>query len=594
MKKGKSLKWAVMILCFIVVIITALSIGGNAVVSIKDLSTTGYKTYEATMWDGYELEIKSQVQMTMSILQAEYDLAQSGAKTEEEAKHDAAETIRVMRYRDDNSGYFWIDDTEYTLVMHPILPEQEGNNRKELEDQNGVMIIQEIMKVCDSADKGGYNQFYFTKSDGTTVAPKLAYSQIFEPWGWVVSTGNYIDDMQMEMNDMKAFLTRKYKGLLTRVDIIFVATIALSIMIAYFYGSHLIKPLKQIQIFADNISNGDMTSEITVKQRNEIGQVADSLNIAQKNIRRLLKDIKMVSNTINSALEEFSEMFESMRTSIGEVSTAVNSIADNVNTQASSTDDASDEVNVIADEIKKTNDEVTALDVNTRDIKQLSETSMKTLNNLIDINTNTRNNITSMRDQTEATNESIQQIRVAIDLINEISDQTSLLALNANIEAARAGESGKGFAVVADEIGKLAQQSADSVDEIRKIITTLFDNAAKSVDVMHEMSKSVDVQVSSLSETQDTFSLLYKELDNCVNSVQSIDNMASRMEEQRANVTQSLNLLNGLAQDNAAVTEQTAGMSQELYKTVDHSGDTIDNLKNSVGILLNDLGKFTI
>lgn len=83
-----------------------------------------------------------------------------------QAKEDAKETIRVMRYRDDQSGYFWIDDTDYTLVMHPILSEQEGNNRYELEDQNGIMIIQEIMKVCQSAEKGGYNEFYFTKAGG--------------------------------------------------------------------------------------------------------------------------------------------------------------------------------------------------------------------------------------------------------------------------------------------------------------------------------------------------------------------------------------------------------------------------------------------
>ena len=89
-----------------------------------------------------------------------------------------------MRYGDDNSGYFWIDDTNYNLVMHPILSEQEGTNRKDLEDKNGVKIIQEIMKV---ADNGGYNEFYFTKSDGKTVAPKVAYSLSFPEWNWVIT-----------------------------------------------------------------------------------------------------------------------------------------------------------------------------------------------------------------------------------------------------------------------------------------------------------------------------------------------------------------------------------------------------------------------
>lgn len=320
--------------------------------------------------------------------------------------------------------------------------------------------------------------------------------------------------------------------------------------------------------------------------------MADSLSIAQQNIHSFLVDINTVSEKIGSALYNFSNMFGNMTQSIDEVSNAVNSIAGNVTDQAASTDEASGEVTIIADEIQRTNVELKALDKNTQDIKKLSESSMETLNHLIEVNTSARGNITSMRDQTEATDQSIQRIRMAVDLINEISDQTSLLALNASIEAARAGESGKGFAVVASEIGQLAQQSAQSVEEVRQVITELLGNAEKSVAVMQEMSESVDVQVNSLNDTQKIFMELYKEMDSCASSVQSIDAMAAEMEKQRSNVTQSLTMLNGLAQDNAAVTEETASMSLELSRVVEESGDDMNELKNSVEILLKNLGKF--
>ncbi len=591
-KRGKSLKWSIMILCAVVVAVTAVSIGLNTVMSIRELSSTSYNTYEKAMLDGYKLEIRSQVQSTMSIVQGEYDKFKAGEKTEEQAKKDAADIIRVMRYRDDASGYFWIDATDYTLVMHPIKTEDEGKNRKDMQDQNGVMITQEVVKVCQGKDKGGYNEFYFTKSDGKTVAPKLAYSQLFEPWGWVVCTGNYIDDMQKEMANVKESLNDTYVTLLIQVGIVFAATILFSLIIAFFFGSHLVKPLKKIQTFAEDLSKGDMTTQVSVKQRNEIGQVADSLSIAQQNIHSFLLDINTVSEKIGSALYNFSNMFGNMTQSIDEVSNAVNSIAGNVTDQAASTDEASGEVTIIADEIQRTNVELKALDKNTQDIKKLSETSMETLNHLIDVNTSARVNITSMRDQTEATDQSIQRIRMAVDLINEISDQTSLLALNASIEAARAGESGKGFAVVASEIGQLAQQSAQSVEEVRQVITELLGNAERSVAVMQEMSESVDVQVNSLNETQKIFMKLYKEMDSCASSVQSIDSMAAEMEKQRSNVTQSLTMLNGLAQDNAAVTEETASMSLELSRVVEESSDDMNELKNSVEILLKNLGKF--
>ena len=593
-KRGRSLKWSIMILCVSVVLVTSCIVGFNTIMSVREVSEIAYNTYETAMDDGYKLEIRSQVQSTISILQGEYDSYKAGEKTEEQAKKDAAETIRVMRYRDDESGYFWIDDTDYNLVMHPILPDDEGKNRKSLEDQNGVMIIQEIMKVCQSQDKGGYNEFYFTKSDGTTVAPKLAYSEIFEPWNWVVSTGNYIDEMQVEMDNVKASLDDNYQSLLLRVDLVFAVVVLVALIVSFFFGSHLVKPLKKIQAFAEDLSKGDMTTEVSVKQRNEIGRVADSLSVAQGNIHNLLQDINTVSGKINNALGNFSNMFGDMAQTIDQVSDAVNSIAGNVTDQASSTDTASGEVNVIADEIQRTNDEVMVLDKNTQDIKKLSETSMETLNHLIEVNTKARENITAMKDQTQATDQSIQRIRMAVDLINEISDQTSLLALNASIEAARAGELGKGFAVVAGEIGQLAQQSANSVEEVRQVITELLDNAGKSVEVMTEMSGSVDVQVTSINETQNIFTNLYRELDSCVSSVQSIDSMMDRMEKQRSNVTESLSVLNELAHDNAAVTEETASMSLELSKVVETSGDNIEELKHSVEILMDNLGKFKI
>ena len=593
-RKYKSLRNSIMLLCAGIVILTVLIVGGNAMLSVQSMTEYTSQIYQEAVDEGYRTEIKSQVQSTIAILQSEYDKVQSGEKTEKQAKEDAKEIIRVMRYRDDQSGYFWIDDTDYILVMHPVLTEQEGNNRYELEDQDGVMIVQEIMKVCQSKDKGGYNQFSFTKADGVTVAPKVAYSEIFEPWGWAVSTGNYVDDMQTGMEEEQTEIGTHTSSLFIRTGIVSGVIICIVLVLAFLYGTQIVKSLKEIQEFARHLAEGDLTWEVHVKAKNEIGQTGELLGAARRNTRKLLQDVTEVANGVSGALNNFDSAFNNMKGSIDETSTAVNSIAGNVSEQASSTDDATGEVSIMAERIERTDDEIKVLDDNAKDMKRLSEQSMDTLNNLIKVNDRARENITAMANQTEATNKAAQQIEVAANLINEIADQTNLLALNASIEAARAGESGKGFAVVANEIGTLANQSASSVEEIRCVIKELIENTSKSVQIMKEMNQSVDVQVSSLSETYDIFKELYQELDNCVNAVQTIGIMTGEIENQRTNVTHSLDTLNNLAQDNAAVAEETSAKTGELSNMVDGSNQIVLELENKVQTLLEDIKKFTV
>lgn len=593
-RNKKSLIVSIMFLCAGLVTLTGVIIGMCGVLSIKNISKSTYNVYDTTMDEGYKTEIKSQVQSTMTILQNEYDKYQAGEKTEEEAKYDAKEIIRIMRYRDDQSGYFWIDDTDYILIMHPILADNEGANRYELQDQNGIMIIQEIMKVCQNPEKGGFNEFYFTKADGVTVAPKIAYSQIFEPWGWVVSTGNYVDDMNMEKAGVQQTLDKQYQTTIIGMGVTFYVVIMVAFVLAYLFGRVIVAPLKKIQQFAGDLANGDLTTTVEVRQKNEIGQTAEALCVAQTNIKELLQKINNVTQGVDDALTSFDTSFNNMKESISQVSSAVGSIADNVTKQAASTDDASGDVGIMADKIKQTGNEVFSLHNNSKEMNQISEQSVQTFKQLIEINNKTRENIADMAKQTEDTHESVQQIQMAANLINEISDQTALLALNASIEAARAGEAGKGFAVVADEIAKLANQSASSVEEINRMVQELQNNAEKSVEAMKEINSSVDIQVKSLTETRDILGQLHEQLGNCVESVNSIDTMTVDLENQRVNVTQSLDTLNNLAQDNAAVAQETSAMAEELSRAVDDSGKIVDDLESKVSILIENVGKFTL
>lgn len=291
-KKKRSLISSIMLLCGAVAAVAAIGIGGNSIFSIQSMSKSSYLTYEEAVDEGYKAEIKSQVQSAIAVIQSEYDKFQAGEKTEEEAQEDAKNCVRAMRYRDDQSGYFWIDGLDYVLVMHAVLTEQEGDNRKDLQDQNGVMITQSVVNVCKSADKGGYNEFNFTKSDGVTVAPKIAYSQLFEPWGWCVCTGNYVDDMNAAKDIVRQQLDSDYISVVIRSNVVFILAILIALVGAFIVGKRLVAPLKRIQEFAQKISEGNLTTSVNVRTRNEIGQTADALHVARRTCAPFCRELQ--------------------------------------------------------------------------------------------------------------------------------------------------------------------------------------------------------------------------------------------------------------------------------------------------------------
>ncbi len=592
--RTKSLKTTLVLVCAALGIVIGVAVGLIGVLTIRNISNSAYDEYAKAMDDGYRTEIKSQVQSVLAILQAEYDKAAAGEMTEEEAKAEAAEIVRAMRYRDDDSGYFWIDDKDYILVMHPILPEQEGNNRYDLQDQDGIMIIQSIMKVCQSADKGGYNQFSFTKADGVTVAPKVAYSGYFEPWGWAVSTGNYVDDMEKEMQGIRDSIVKEFRNSCILMAGCCVILLIITVVVSCVVGEFLVVPLRRVKDFAVSISEGDLTADVVVKQRNEMGVAADSLNIAREKIHDLIMSIAGTARGVEDMTVEFEESFRHMEKSIGEVDIAVEEIAKNITAQAASTSDATGEVNKIAEGIDRTTKEVAELRDNSDSMKKLSRECSDKLQELVQANMRTKEDVVSMQAQAEATNEAADAIKQAAGLIDAIADQTNLLALNASIEAARAGESGKGFAVVATEIGALANQSTQAVGEISNIINDLVSKSVQSLQIMEKVNGTVERQVDVLNATQSIFNDLYTNLDQCMASIVNIEEMTEEIERQRQGITTVLDTLNSLAQDNAASSEETSAMTEELGQIVVRSKEMVDGLKGDVNHLVGGVEQFSV
>lgn len=594
-RKGKkSVRRSIILMNLIIVLIVAFAIGIVAFAGLMVMKNAAVSTYDNAKTEGYKAEIKSEIETAISVCQTYYDAAQDGKMTQSEAQDAAKETVRGMRYREDQSGYFWIDDTDYNLVMHPILTDQEGTNRHDLEDQEGNMIIQMIYKSCTSSAGGGFNEFWFTKADGVTVAPKLAYSEIFEPWGWMISTGNYTDDMQAEMASTEKSLRNTTVRTVISLYIILAICLVFSIFFSNRMGKKFTAPLKKIQKLADRLSAGNLTESVEVKDQNEFGETGTDLNNAQKNIGDMIRGISRENASLEQSISTFSDNFESMTEAISNVSKAMNDIAENNTEQAKSTSDAAESIEALSGYIDESSGNAARLDQNAGDMMEYSNQSMKTLEDLIRKGEETIEDVNSMSAQTKETNDSVAQISEAADLIGQIASQTNLLSLNASIEAARAGEQGRGFAVVAEEIGQLASQSDESAKSISQIIAALVDNSKKQTETMERMQAVSKEQLDAFHSTKETFDKLKASLDECFESVSAISASMKTMTAEKEKIQSNIEALNDAAANNAASTEETSSMASELEETISKSKGLVDVLRKDLAELTETMKRFTV
>lgn len=574
MQVKHSIKANVRFLFIFCVVVMAITVGGFAIINQKQFFEMAQNDYESVKVDGYKTEIKSEVETVIAVLQGAYDQVEAGTLTEEEAKKLALETIRVMRYREDNSGYFWIDDTDYNLVMHPILTEQEGDNRYELEDQNGVFILQEIMKTVEGADAGGYNEFYFTKSDGVTVAPKMAYSELFKPWNWVVSTGNYIDDMQAEMAQTKSGMELSYKKfiriLLSLEAVVFLAMI----IISHYFGDWLCNPIIQLSKAAQNVASGKIDvgikrsnkkNEIAVlqnsfcdmidnfsSQASAINEVAEGnlcIDVAAKSeddvvgnaLMRLIRDNNQMLLKVQNTASE-------IKTGSSQIAAASQSLAQGSTQQASALEQISTSVTDIADKSRMNADRV---DEVTRIIGEAE-------NSLVAGNDKMQEMVTAMGEISDAS----VNIQKVVKVINDIAFNTNILALNAAVEASRAGEQGKGFEVVAEEVRNLAAHAAEASNQIADLIADTIKKVGRGAELTQDTQEALQVISSSIEQIM--------ELSETVSTV------SREQAETVSQIDKALNQVSSVISNNSAASEECAASSDELSN---HAGQLTEQLR---------------
>lgn len=577
-----------------IVLVACLLLLGTCSWIFRSVESTVKNIRYDDILSGYKTEVKAEVETALSIVQHYYGLSQSGKITEDQAKSDAEEALRDFRYGDDGSGYVWIDDTDYTLVMHPILPDQEGANRKGLEDKNGVMIIQKIMKV---ADKGGYNEFMFTKSDGKTVAPKIAYSKAFPQWNWVITTGCYTDDIKGNIagshNNIR--INKLFKGSTIFMIVESIVIVFAMVIISTLVIKKVTKEINRIKDRLGMVADGDLSVSLDqIKRTDELGQMLSHTNLAIGKFKDVIKKSLSTSKDVEKTGKEVKTIASSVADASDQISTAIEGIAGEATNQASA-------INTVTSAVKEMQENTDNI---SSSIQQIGRSSDSLLKNSGEMKKHISVMQCSSGDMTEQindiakkiveTSDTVEQMSGIVNSIENIANQTNLLALNASIEAARAGEAGKGFAVVADSIKGLSEDTSSELANIKAIINDLVDKFGLCTENIGYVVESNASNMEDTKEVMDAFDVLDKGITETSDIVLRINSIIKRSVEQITSISNQIVDIQRGAESSAAASEEVTASVEELTALMNTLDSNSEELTQKADNLVNELEYFKV
>ena len=551
-------KLAIVMLATIVALVLCAVISSE---SMKQLQSKALETMEADERESYDEQIKQQVDNVVSLCQTIYDQYQAGVYTEEEAKKLAADEIRQLRYGD--AGYFWVDQYDGTNVVL-LGNDTEGTNRMETKDANGYQMVKEIIRVGQEAD-GGYTDYVFPKEGETEPSPKRSYSKAFEPFEWVIGTGNYtdyIDDKVASIEkDFTSYVTNKRTTFIISTIIEGAVVVFLLILIIL----SIIKPLKKCISSIGVMEQGDFSQALgtaLLKRRDDFGKLAGSIESMRTEMNGLIGEVKSQATEITGMVQEIDTNIQALDEEIENVSATTEELAAGMQETAAS----SEEINAMSHEIESAAKSIAtrsqdgameADDIRDRAVS-IKKTTTENDKRTKAIHTEINEGLTKALEDIKV----VDQIGVLAESIMEITGQTNLLALNASIEAARAGEAGKGFAVVADEIRVLAEQSKAAVVHIQDVTKNVVESVTNLADGAKKLLEFVGTDVV------DSFAGFSDMADSYSNDAGSIDGLVTDFSASSEQLLASINgVMDAIGEVSKAATEGATGTNDIAEKT---------------------------
>ncbi|WP_047391687.1 methyl-accepting chemotaxis protein [Chitinibacter sp. ZOR0017] len=522
-------------------VLSILALLGMALLSGLDLLHLRESMREERM-----MKVKSQVETAAGVIGHFRTLSQKGVLSAADAQKAAVEALRNVRF--DKTDYFFIFDTNQVYRLMPTKPEFEGQNKSDLKDSNGKLILKEMTAAAQQG--GGFVDYFFTKQGSNTPEPKISYAILIPEWNWVLGTGVYVDDID------KAFRNALLLGIAQLLGLA-----ALVGFVALAIGKSIVRQLgcepKDGMAIMQRVAEGDLRVDI---QNAPTGSILATLG-------KMAHGLRAVMSQVRGDAEVLSRQATLIANSSREISIAAGRQADATTSMAAAMEELTVSINHISESSGITEQA-------SRQATELAETGVGQVTSATSTMEHIAASVTQATGQIRQLDTKAREISGIAAVIKDIAGQTNLLALNAAIEAARAGEQGRGFAVVADEVRKLAERSASATVDIEHMLASIQGETVSVVDVMDaaipqvergvELARNVAHSLKHIhSGAEDTLAHLHEVASATKEQSMASNSIAARVEDISQMVEETSTSIHHAA-ENAAEVERIAGKLNEL------------------------------